>query len=328
VRLLIVGLGSIGRRHLANMALVDPSAALSVWRMRADANDSPDGCRVVRTLADALAERPDAAIVACAASRHIEVAIPLAESGVHLLIEKPLSNATDGVERLLEVSRSTRSVLMVGYTLRFYPPLRAMQQAIAAGRIGRVLSVRAEVGEYLPAWRPTDYRSTVSARRALGGGAVLELSHEIDYVRWMVGEVARVTAMVGTLSDLEIDVEDTAEIVCGFENGAIGSLHLDMIQQPARRTCRVVGTGGVLAWDRATHEVRLVPSDGAAAETIHPAVELQANQMYIDELRHFLDTVRTGSEPIVSGRDGWRVLMIAEAVKQSAREGRTIALPS
>lgn len=290
--------------------------------------ETPAGHQVVRTQSEALAARPEAALLTCPASFHVEIATALARSGVHLFVEKPISNSSAGVEDLLELCRQNGAALMVGYNLRFYPPLQAMREAVLAGRIGRVLSLRAEVGQYLPEWRPdSDYRRSASARRDLGGGAVLELSHEIDYVRWIAGDVRQVSAQVAKVSDLEIDVEDTAEMIVRFESGAIGSLHLDMVQRPATRTCRIVGTEGVLAWDRASHEVRLTRGDGGAPEIVHPPGDLPANQMYIDELRHFLDVVRFRSEPAVSGADGLRALVIAEAVKTSSRERRVVDLP-
>ncbi len=327
MRVLVVGLGSIGRRHLANLVLIEPSATPIVWRLRALDKEDPTPYQVVRTLSDALALKPDAALVTCPASLHVEIATALAQHGIPLFVEKPLSHSLTGVEHLLDLCRGKGVLLMVGYNLRFYPPLQTLRRAVMEGGIGRLLSLRAEVGQYLPDWRPgIDYRGSVSARAELGGGAVLELSHEIDYVRWIAGDVRQVTACVAKLSDLDLDVEDTAEIVCTFESGAIGSLHLDMVQRPPTRNCRVVGTEGVLVWDHMTHEVQLVRGDGTR-ESIHPPADVPVNLSYLDELRHFLHAVRTGSAPLVSGDDGLRTLVIAEAAKQSSRERRAVDIP-
>jgi predicted dehydrogenase len=214
---------------------------------------------------------------------------------------------------------------MVGYNLRFCRPLQVMRQALVEGRIGRPLALRAEAGQYLPEWRPgKDYRQCVSARRDLGGGAVLELSHELDYVRWLVGEVKTVCAQVGHLSDLELDVEDTAEIILQFCNGAIGSVHLDMVQRPATRTCRIVGTEGTLAWDGMSHRVQLFSAAADRWSDLHPAEAIDRNEMYLAELRHFFGCVRGKGKPIVSGNEGRRVLEIALAVKKSSVEQRVV----
>jgi len=202
-----------------------------------------------------------------------------------------------------------------------------MRQALIEGRIGRPIAVRAKAGQYLPKWRPgSDYRQSVSARHELGGGVVLELSHELDYVRWLVGEIKAVSAQVGHLSDLEIDVEDTAEIILQFSNGTIGSIHLDMVDRATTRTCRIIGTGGTLTWDGACHLVRLFSAVTNTWLDLHPVETIDRNEMYIAELRHFLDCVRGNDIPIVSGDDGRRVLEIALAVKQSSQEQRVVEL--
>lgn len=331
MRVLVVGIGSIGRRHLANLRLIKPAAHITIWHQHAkrqDVAETPSPADyVVYRLEDALDTKPDVALITNPASLHVETALPLARKGIHLFIEKPLSNTLDRVDELLDLCREHGLVLMVGYNFRFYRPLEMMRQALIEGRIGRPIALRAEVGQYLPDWRSgSDYRQSVSAKHALGGGAVLELSHELDYVRWLVGEVKTVSAQVGHLSDLEIDVEDTAEILLQFNNGAIGNVHLDMVQRPATRTCRIIGTEGTLTWDGLSHHVRLFSATTNTWRDLHPAKTLDRNEMHVAELRHFLDCVRGNSAPTVSGADGQRVLEIALAVKQSSQEQRVVEL--
>jgi predicted dehydrogenase len=216
---------------------------------------------------------------------------------------------------------------MVGYNLRFHLPLQELKQCVREGRIGKLLSIRAEVGQYLPEWRPgTDYRASVSARRDLGGGAVLELSHELDYVLWLAGEATSVTAQAGRLSDLEIDVEDTADIILKFASGAQGSIHLDMVQQPSTRCCKVVGTEGTVTWDGTTDAVMYYSNATGHWTPLNPGQKTDRNQMYIAELEHFFTCIRNRNEPLVTTTDGKRVLELALAILQSSREQRSIAL--
>ena len=331
MRVLIVGLGSIGRRHLVNLKLIEPAAHITIWHQRSKRQHvaeapSPADC-VVYSLEDALDTKPNVALITNPASLHIETGLALTQQGIHLFIEKPLSNTLDGVDELLDLCRQRGLVLMVGYNFRFYRPLQVMRQALQEGRIGCIIAVRSEAGQFLPEWRPgSDYRQSVSARHDLGGGAVLELSHELDYVRWLVGEVKTVSAQVGHLSDLEIDVEDTAEIILQFRNGAIGSVHLDMVDRATTRTCRIIGTGGTLTWDGACHLVRLFSAVTNTWLDLHPVETIDRNEMYVAELRHFLDCVRGNDIPIVSGDDGRQVLEIALAAKQSSQDQRVVEL--
>ncbi len=329
MRALIVGLGAIGRRHLANLAEVEPTAVVTVWHQHSGPYDHPLPSRFseVFSLEDALASRPQIALLTGPASVHVDTALDLAAHGVHLLVEKPLSHNVDGVEPLLERCRLGNLTLLVGYNYRFYEPMQVMRRALIEGRIGRILSVRAEVGQYLPDWRPgADYRRSGSAQRALGGGALLELSHEIDYVRWLGGEIAEVSATVGQLSDLELDVEDTAEITLRFATGAIGSIHLDMVQRWPSRSCKVIGTEGTLAWDGASHQLKWYSSASSEWVDLCPAIHRDRNEPYLSEMCHFLDCVRGRSTPVVSGADGLRVLEIALAARQSSAERRAVAL--
>ena len=329
MRVLVAGLGGIGRRHLANLRLIESAAHITIWHQHSKPEDAAETSSladcVVYSLEDALDTKPDVALITNPASLHIETGLAFAQRGAHLFIEKPLSNTLDGVDELLDLCCQRALVLMVGYNFRFYRPLQVMRQALQEGRIGCKIALRAEAGQYLLEWRPgSDYRQSVSARRDLGGGAVLELSHELHYVRWLVGEVKTVSAQVGHLSDLEIDVEDTAEIILQFRNGAIGSVHLDMVDRATTRTCRIIGTEGTLTWDGMSHRVQLFSAATDTWSDLHPAKAIDRNEVYVEELRHFLDCVRGNEVPIVSGDDGRRVLEIALAAKQSSRAQRVV----
>jgi predicted dehydrogenase len=325
---LIVGLGSIGRRHLANLAQVKPDVSATVWHQHATSADREQGSeRHVFNVGDALKVRPEFALITGPANTHVETALELAGHGIHILVEKPLCDRLEGVDALLALCRERRCVLLVGYNYRFYAPLQAMRQAIIDGSIGRVLSVQAEVGQYLPDWRPGyDYRQGVSARRELGGGVVLELSHEIHYVRWLVGEITEVSARLGRVSDLDLDVEDIAEITLAFAGGAIGSIHLDMVQRTPTRTCKIVGTEGTLIWDGLTHHVRMYSSLSSRWTDVFAPSPLDRNETYLAELRHFLDCIAGTATPAVTGEDGRRVLEIALAARQSASESRVVTV--
>jgi predicted dehydrogenase len=325
---LIVNLGGIGRRHLANFRCLAPHADITVWRRRPTDLAIPEGAdAVVFSLEDALARAPEVAVLAGPATTHVAAGLALARAGCALFIEKPLSHALDGVEELLSLCRVRRLPLMVGYNLRFHPSLRIVRNAVTEGGIGRVLAIRAEVGQYLPDWRPgSDYRASVSARSDLGGGVALELSHELDYVRWICGPVATVSAEAGKLSDLDLDVEDTMEIILRFSSGALGSVHLDMTQRVPVRQCRVVGTKGSVTWDGLSGEARLYCAEAGQWSTLYPAGDFDRNQMYVDEMAAFLDAVLRGCEPPVSGVDGRAALDIALAAKRSARERRVVEI--
>ncbi len=328
MKALIVGLGSIGRRHLDNLRCIAEDAHITVWRQspgRREQGDAiPAADEVVYDLAGALAEEPEVALLTGPATRHVETALALSRQGIDLFIEKPLADSLDGVDELLAECRRRSLVLMVGYNFRFCPSMLSLREALADGKIGRVLGVRAEVGQFLPDWRlGVDYRGTVSARKGLGGGVVMELSHELDYLRWLIGEIETVSAITDKVSDLEIDVEDIAEVALKFRCGAIGSAHLDMVQRSPVRLCRVIGSEGTLLWDGIQHQVdHYSAATGDWSGLYHDAGGDCSRRMYVEELRHFIDCVKNRAIPTVTGEDGQRALEIALAVKRSAAKGR------
>jgi predicted dehydrogenase len=282
--------------------------------------------KVVYSLADALATKPEAALICNPAPFHISTATPLADAGAHIFMEKPVSDSMAGLEHLLETCAHNDLVFFLAYPLRFDLALQAMRDAIAAGEIGRPLLLSAEVGQHLPDWRPQqDYRNGVSARKNLGGGALLELSHELDYVRWLMGDVLSVSARLTKQSNLEIDVEDTVDLILEFKNGAAGTIHLDMVRQPPSRKCVVSGSDGTLEWDgmRATSSIwtartgewRDLSSGGA-----------DRNDMYMAELKHFLACVAGEGKALTAGTDGKRVLELILAARESSDSGKVVVL--
>jgi predicted dehydrogenase len=331
LRYLIVGLGSIGKRHLGNIKLLDPEAIITVWHTHSKRRDretsDPYSEREVFSIEEAIDPKPDAAFITNPSPAHIPIALRLAQEGIDLFIEKPLSSDLSGVDDLLRIQKNLNILIMIGYNLRFHMPLQIMKQCIDDGKLGKIIGIRAEVGQYLPEWRPgTDYRSSVSARRELGGGAVLELSHELDYVPWLAGEVTSVIAQTDHISDLDINVEDTADIILKFSGGAQGSIHLDMIQQPSTRSCKVVGTEGTITWDGTSGSVMLFLNKTRQWSTLHKDQNADRNQMYLSEIEHFFTCIRDRKEPLINGFDGKRVLQLALAILQSSREMRRIIL--
>lgn len=322
-RVLLVGYGSIGQRHLRIVRDSLPTADIRVLRHRPCETkpDQANGCFSV--LAEACGFAPQVTVIANPAPFHLEAAIALAAAGSHLLIEKPLSHTPDGVMALLRVMRERSLVLQVGYNLRFLPSLEQFRERILRGEIGPVLSVRSEIGQYLPTWRPdTDYRQGVSARRALGGGVLLELSHELDYLRWVFGEVSWVNAWLGRQSGLDIDVEDTAHLTLGFTADAVGrapvaALSLDFIRHDMTRMCTAIGERGSLRWNGLTGEVAERPAGSVDWRSVYHHAN-QRDDSYRAQWQHFLACVHSDQTPRVTGEDGLAVLDIAAAARQSA----------
>jgi predicted dehydrogenase len=246
-------------------------------------------------------------------------------------VEKPLSASLDGVPQLLEICHEQQIVLLTGYNLRFMPSLQRFRNLLNEHMIGKILSVRCEIGQYLPSWRPeTDYRLGVSARRELGGGVLLELSHELDYLRWIFGEVEWVKATLSRQSSLDIDVEDTAHLIMGFMPTIdgyqfIGTVNLDFVRHDATRLCTAIGESGSLRWNGLTGAVELFAK---GAKEWHELFrhQNQRDDSYLAEWRHFLGCVNGQQTPLITGKDGLKVLQIIDAARQASESGSQVEL--
>jgi predicted dehydrogenase len=323
-RILIVGLGSIGSRHLRLIRGLMPKADIRVLRHQAtdEVPEFSNGCFF--HLEEAIAFSPEISIIANPATFHIPLAKALAQAGSHLFIEKPLSSSLNGISDLIEISRQRNVILFTGYNLRFLSSLRRYRELIVEGVIGRIFSVRCDVGQHLRTWRlNSDYRKSVSARKELGGGVLLELSHELDYLRWIFGDINWIKATLSKQSDLEIDVEDTAHLVLGITSGMdrrelMASVNLDFFRHDTTRLCIAIGEYGSLRWDGLAGQVSLYKEGEAEWRDLF-SFSHQPDDSYIEELSCFIDCINKNTAPPISGDDGLAVMQIIEAARKSAQ---------
>ena len=323
---LIVGLGSIGLRHLRLLREALPEADIRVLRHTntAESNKDPNG--FFFRLEDACSFAPELAVIANPSPFHIVTAMALAEAGAHLLVEKPLSPLSDGAEDLISLCASRKQVLYVGYNLRFLETLCFFREALASGCIGQVHSVHSAVGQFLPKWRPgSDYRKTVSAQKELGGGVLLELSHDIDMLRWIFGDVEWVSAWLGKKGNLDIDVEDNAILQMNFKSGPIAHLSLDFLRHDTTRVCTAIGADGSLSWDAIKGSVSIYRRDKASWEILK-SHDPDRDSTYRAQLMAFLNEIKGERSGFAArGIDGLEVINLVDAARLSdAQNGKRI----
>ncbi|MCD4672604.1 MAG: Gfo/Idh/MocA family oxidoreductase [Anaerolineaceae bacterium] len=321
MKFLIAGFGSIGRRHLRNLLSLGQDDIVLYRSHRSTLEDDEIARFPVETdLQKALAHKPDGVIISNPTALHLDVAIPAARAGCHIMMEKPISHTMEGVSILEKALQQRGGKLLVGFQFRFHPGLKLAKQFLDEGAIGDLVSVRSHWGEYLPGWHPwEDYRQSYSARKDLGGGVVRTLCHPLDYLRWLVGELESVWAFSGNLGGLEINVEDVSEIGLQFDRGVLGSVHLDFCQRPARHTLEMIGNQGTLCWDNANGAIRLYRAANADWETFPAPDGFDRNDLFLAEMRNFINMIEGKEEPVCSLEDGKRAMEIVLAVCQSSR---------
>ena len=323
-RILIVGHGSIGKRHLSIARTKFPESKILVLsHFNTKSNFIQLASNVTSSLEEALSFKPQIAIIANPAPFHCNISKKLIELNCKLLIEKPLSNSvSDGIE-LLNVANAFSAKCQIGYNLRFSTSLAIFREYILAKHIGDVLSVRASVGQYLPDWRPTsDYRLGVSAQRHLGGGALLELSHEIDYIQWIFGRITWVSAHLPLVSNLEINVEDSAFLLLGIKTQSgseiVVSLILDFVRRDSHRSCCVIGTQGTLLWDGLSSSTKYYDANQRNWIFLKQNSE-PVSQTYIAQFDYFTSDNQTNSIIPCNLEFALDTLLVIEAARISSQ---------
>lgn len=328
MRFLVVGTGSIGTRHCRNLsALGHEVLAWDSDPVRLREVEGLPGVKAALSLEHGLGMHPDGVLICTPPASHIALARQALEGGTHVFVEKPLASSTEGVPALLDEAKQCGRLLLVGFNLRFLKSLRRVKGLLDAQRVGRVLAVRAEFGFYLPAWRPMrDYRDNYAVQAALGGGILLDAIHEFDYLDWSFGDVAEVFCTAGHWSDLAGDTEDLAEVTLRFSSGVLAQVHLDYLQRAYRRNLEIIGADGVIVWDYPTQTVT-VHGPGPEGREEHAGLSDGApEEMYVEEMRHFVRCIEGREAPMVDGQEGLRSLRLVEAAKASAARRRWVAL--
>ena len=344
MKILFVGLGGIGQRHLRILKEISGSdnqiIAFREKNLNYVISDKLSleveedlgkyyGISVFNDLDEAIMQRPDITFICNPTSKHLAIAKYAAENGSHLFIEKALSDSMEGVTELIEIAEARGLKCMVGYQMRFHPCLKTLKNLIESEELGRIIAVNIEVGEYMPSWhRYEDYRQLYASKKELGGGVIISQIHEFDYIYWLFGMPESIYTVGGHLSSLEIDVEDVASTVltCIYK-GALLPIHLhqDYLQRPPTRTCKVIAEKGVVVVDFFGLKVLHYGETGAIKREWDFS-GYERNQLFIDQMKHFLKAIEGSEEVLVSIKDAAISLKMALAAKESLSTRKPIYL--
>ena len=339
IKLLIVGCGSIGRRHARNakelgaeVVLCDINKAL-MMNITDELSDIPCYSNYLEAGDQA---GVNTAVIATPSSTHVEIAINLAKKGIHLLVEKPLSNSLKDTAVLLQIVRERGLTAMMAQSYRFHEGFIKLKDLLINNTIGTIYHVSYHTGWYLPDWHVhEDYRVEYSARRSLGGGVTLtNFSHSFDTLQWLFGEIDGIIGWKAKKSSLEIDVEDCAFCILHTKRGVVITNTSDFLCRLPRNEMKIIGSTGFIEADfsNAQHKVwriedkRFPPGDLRMADIpgrlriLEDGVQYDpepdvvpynfaGNNRYLAEMKYFFERVEAGDvEFDLDLRSGLRVL--------------------
>jgi predicted dehydrogenase len=326
MKVAILGLGSIGRRHLQNFKAVGVETLTAYDASAAQRDTAAAQFPFARVVAspEAAVDGADGVAICTPPDSHLALARLGAEHGAHVMIEKPLAPSASGVDDLLRFCESRGRRVLVAHNWRYWPPMHLVERFLREHRIGRVRAARTEYAYHLAFHRypGQDYRTSYMANARQGGGCLLDESHAIDYMRWLCGEIVEVSGVVDRVSSLDIDTDDIADLTVRFESGAIGNIHMNLFAWNMHSHFELMGDDGVIQWRRMENEVRLFDPKAQRWE-VYPSGG-QLNDMYVEEARHFLACIRGEAQPRCDGWDGLKTMKVIDAARRSAAEHRWV----
>lgn len=286
MKLVIIGLGSIGLKHKTNLE--------NLGHKVIPCHRNDDLKKVINRV------KPDGVLICNPTAKHLESAKICLEAQVPTFIEKPLSHNLDGVNELIHLFKTSRTLVLIGYCLRFNTQLRKLKQKLLTVKPEQIRSVKIVCKSWLPDWRPgTDYRQSYSAKKELGGGVLLDLSHEIDYALWFFGQVKTVKAKLQVSPELKIETEAVADLDIEFLSGIRAEFYLSYASRQPDRFCEIKVSDQTLRWDYQPN-----------------------NEMYLEEMKHFIKVVKGQEKPLITVDEARQVLKVIAAAKKSSQSGK------
>jgi len=343
MKALFFGLGGIGQRHLRNLRKLDPAIQIGAVRARGRKFEIGDDLQPdydtdimskydissFSSLKDAMESQPDFGIVSNPTSCHVSIANELVLNGVPVFLEKPVSDSTEGLSQLIKDSREEGVPIMVGYMMRFHPSAIKLKELVEGRRIGKIYSIVLTINSYLPAWHKYEKCNEFYAgMKSLGGGVVLTEIHELDLLYWYFGLPEKLWAVGGKLSDLELDVEDTVSILLAqnFNDERFPvNINMSFVQRTFDRNMLIQGEYGKIEWDISHSKIILEDKVTSEVET-YDYPDFRRNDMFINELEHFIECVRSNKVPITSLENVIGGHLTALTVKKSLEED-TVTVP-
>ena len=331
MKISVIGCGSIGKRHIRNLSNLEDNSInnITVYDINSESFDSIKDIQNIKITQNIneVYENASGIIIANPNHLHSKYALEALENNCNIMVEKPFSHSLTHINEILEIAQNKNLVVKTAYMLRFYEPMIKLKEIIDKKILGKIYSANIMCGNYLPDWRPhLDYRKNYGAKKNQGGGIILDATHEINYARYLLGEVKKVSCFASKLSNLEIDTEDVASINLIFENECIANIHLDYLQHNYNRNCTIVCEKGTLIWNFIGHQLDIYEKETKKWINIIKLKDYDFNNTYIEEIKDFISLIKLNRNNYYDTIDGINDLKIALASLESAKNFKCIDL--
>ena len=346
-RVLFVGLGSAGQRHLRNLTRIvagmGDELEVMAYRHHKSERVFDDHMKVIsgetlqskynikeyKSYEAALDEQPDFVVIANPNSMHMQYALEAAKYGIDMFVEKPISVSIDGVNELKKLVSDKKLICQVGFNHRYNCGFLKIKDWWESGKIGEIVSADFEIGECISKMHPyEDYRTMIEARKDLGGGVVLCQCHELDLLFWLFGYPQSVYSIGGSTGIFDTDVEEIAESLFCYETSERRfsvRIHQDYLQTTPVRKVKIIGTKGIVIADLLKLEGTL-SMYGENKVTGYHEEGFERNSMFIAEMKTFIRCVDERLEPDCNIESAIGSLIMGLAIRESMATNKQVMI--
>ncbi|MDP3999603.1 MAG: Gfo/Idh/MocA family oxidoreductase [bacterium] len=297
MRFLIVGLGSMGKRRIRNL-LVHGEKDIVGFDVRPDRNEETKakyGIKIINNFKDISPDDFDVMIISASPDAHGDYIRFAIQHKKHFFVEHPTND--NGYQDILE-NKDLGIVMAPSCTFRFYEPVKMIKNILESGRIGKILAFQYHMGQYLPDWHPwEDYRQVYFSKKETSACREM-VAFELIWLNWLINsKVAEASGIITKVSDLDMDADDLVLARLKYESGTLGNMLVDVISRKPYRTLRILGSDGVLDWERFDSTIKVYDISSKTTEVI-PVPQgrpepgyVNEEEMYNDEIKAFLDAI-------------------------------------
>ena len=317
-KILIIGFGEIAQRHYRNLRFLLPGSEIAI--LNKNKNLKYKKIIYFKNLDDAKKFNPNITLICSPAPSHIRYATIFSKLNSNIFIEKPVATKVDELKKFLKLIKNKKITLLSGYNLRFEKSFVYFQKIIKSKKLGKILSVRSEVGQYLPSWRNKVYTKTVSANKNLGGGAINELSHDVDVLLMLFKNLKLIYGINLNVSNLKVNAEDSAHAIFRSNYNKKNFyifLNIDFYRHDHTRTCTVIGTKATLRWDGILNEVKIHKKNSKKPTLIK--FNNNKNDSYLNEMKFFLKNIEKRNTLYNNFKENLNLIKILKLMKKNKK---------
>jgi predicted dehydrogenase len=324
MKFLVIGCGSIGQRHIKNLKKIGYSDILVFDSNNELMKETSNKLKINYTNSLNI-ENVDCTLICTPPNSHIKLAKKALKLNSHVFIEKPLSDSLNGIKQIEKLAKEKKLKVFVGYSFRFDKGLKIVKKLISANEIGQIFSFDAYEGWHLSNWRPwQNYEDSYTVKKNMGGGIILDGSHELNYLQWLGGKIELVYCMYSKIPNISKNVEGIAEILMKFNSKAIGRIHLDFLNPKYNRHCEILGDKGSIIWSFENKTIEIQKNLNKKIKKIKYGND--TNQMYIDEIKHVIKCIKGNKDEIISLKESINTLKTSLIIKKSGEKGKSIKI--